>query len=111
VISYEHIIFESNQLSNAAQSIFHGCCLCPGALHAMEPGHGKAVMAAFVMGTDANLGDTLLLGGTVVFAHVIVVILLGVASFFLEGSLNVNNPRPHECNWWNHPCCGGSVDN
>lgn len=61
-----------------------------GALHALEPGHGKAVMAAFVMGTDAKLGDTLLLGGTVVFAHVVVVILLGVASFFLAGSLNVN---------------------
>ena len=38
-----------------------------GALHALEPGHGKAVMAAFVMGTDATLEDTLLLGGTVVF--------------------------------------------
>ncbi|MCE7698725.1 MAG: sulfite exporter TauE/SafE family protein [Methanobacterium paludis] len=61
-----------------------------GALHALEPGHGKAVMAAFVMGTDATLEDTLLLGGTVVFSHVIVVVLLGIVSLFLAGSLNVN---------------------
>ncbi|KAF5079971.1 HoxN/HupN/NixA family nickel/cobalt transporter [Methanobacterium aggregans] len=61
-----------------------------GALHALEPGHGKAVMAAFVMGTDASLKDTLLLGGTVVFSHVIVVVLLGIASLFIVGSLNVS---------------------
>nr|WP_243687826.1 hypothetical protein [Methanobacterium formicicum] len=38
-----------------------------GALHALEPGHGKSVMAAFVLGTDANLKDAWLLGLTVVF--------------------------------------------
>ena len=61
-----------------------------GALHALEPGHGKSVMAAFVMGTDAELKDASLLGLTVVFSHVIVVILLGIASIFLIGALNVD---------------------
>ncbi len=61
-----------------------------GALHALEPGHGKSVMAAFVMGTDTELKDASLLGLTVVFSHVIVVILLGIASIFLMGALNVN---------------------
>lgn len=61
-----------------------------GALHALEPGHGKSVMAAFVMGTDAELKDASLLGLTVVFSHVVVVILLGIASIFLIGALDVN---------------------
>jgi nickel/cobalt transporter (NicO) family protein len=61
-----------------------------GALHALEPGHGKSVMAAFVMGTDAELKDASLLGLTVVFSHVVVVILLGIASIFLIGALNVD---------------------
>ena len=61
-----------------------------GALHALEPGHGKSVMAAFVMGTNAELKDASLLGLTVVFSHVIVVILLGIASIFLIGALNVD---------------------
>ena len=61
-----------------------------GALHALEPGHGKSVMAAFVIGTDAELKDASLLGLTVVFSHVIVVILLGIASIFLIGALNVD---------------------
>lgn len=53
-------------------------------MHAFEPGHGKSVMAVFVMGTDATVKDATLLGLTVVFSHVIVVILLGVASIFLR---------------------------
>ena len=61
-----------------------------GALHALEPGHGKSVMAVFVMGTDANLKDALTLGLTVVFSHVIVVIALGVASIYLVNTLNVD---------------------
>ncbi|MCZ3367134.1 MULTISPECIES: sulfite exporter TauE/SafE family protein [Methanobacterium] len=65
-----------------------------GALHALEPGHGKSVMAAFVIGTDAELKDASLLGLTVVFSHVIVVVLLGIVSIFLIGALDVN--RTHE---------------
>lgn len=61
-----------------------------GALHALEPGHGKSVMAAFVIGTDAELKDASLLELTVVFSHVIVVILLGIASIFLIRALNID---------------------
>lgn len=61
-----------------------------GALHAFEPGHGKSVMAVFVMGTDAKVKDASLLGLTVVFSHVIVVILLGIASIFLLNALNID---------------------
>lgn len=60
-----------------------------GALHALEPGHGKSVMVAFVIGTNAKLKDATLLGLTVVFSHMSVVILLGIASIFLLGALNV----------------------
>lgn len=61
-----------------------------GALHALEPGHGKSVMAAFVLGTNASLKDALLLGLTVVFSHVSVVIILGLLSIFLMGKLNID---------------------
>ncbi|WP_370576080.1 sulfite exporter TauE/SafE family protein [Methanomethylovorans sp.] len=61
-----------------------------GALHALEPGHGKSVMAVFVMGTHADLKDALILGLTVVFSHVIIVITLGVASLYLVKTLNAD---------------------
>jgi ABC-type nickel/cobalt efflux system permease component RcnA len=61
-----------------------------GALHALEPGHGKSIMAVFVMGTDADLKDALLLGMTIVVSHVVVVLALGVASIYLVEALNVD---------------------
>lgn len=61
-----------------------------GALHALEPGHGKSIMAVFVMGTDADVKDALLLGLTIVFSHIIVVMALGVASIYLIEALNVD---------------------
>ncbi|MDI3538881.1 MAG: nickel/cobalt transporter (NicO) family protein [Methanolobus sp.] len=61
-----------------------------GALHALEPGHGKSIMAVFVMGTDADVKDALLLGLTIVFSHVIVVMALGVASIYLIEALDVD---------------------
>lgn len=64
-----------------------------GALHALEPGHGKSVMAAFVMGTDAKLRDAWLLGLIVVFSHVFVVLLLGVASIFIIATLDTDTAQ------------------
>ncbi|WP_406656340.1 sulfite exporter TauE/SafE family protein [Methanolobus sp. ZRKC2] len=61
-----------------------------GALHALEPGHGKSIMAVFVMGTNAGLKDALLLGITIVASHVIVVLGLGVASIYLVEILDVD---------------------
>lgn len=61
-----------------------------GALHALEPGHGKSIMAVFVMGTNAGLKDALLLGLTIVVSHVSVVLLLGIASIYLVNALNVD---------------------
>ncbi|WP_292468678.1 sulfite exporter TauE/SafE family protein [Methanolobus sp.] len=61
-----------------------------GALHALEPGHGKSIMAVFVMGTDADMKDALLLGLTIVVSHVVVVLALGVASIYLVDILNVD---------------------
>jgi nickel/cobalt transporter (NicO) family protein len=64
-----------------------------GALHALEPGHGKSVIAAFVMGTDAKLKDTWLLGLIVVFSHVVVVLLLGVVSIFILGAFDTGTTQ------------------
>jgi ABC-type uncharacterized transport system, permease component len=61
-----------------------------GALHALEPGHGKSIMAVFVMGTDADLKDALLLGLTIVVSHVVVVLALGVASIYLIDILDID---------------------
>ncbi|MCS3922281.1 ABC-type nickel/cobalt efflux system permease component RcnA [Methanococcus voltae PS] len=62
-----------------------------GAFHALEPGHGKSVMAAFVLGTDANICSTLTLGFTVVFSHIIVILLMGILSLYLSNYFNLGS--------------------
>lgn len=77
-------------ITSEANLLFIFSAFVLGALHAFEPGHGKSVMAVFVMGTHASLKDAVLLGLTVVFSHVIIVVVLAVASVFLLNALNVD---------------------
>ena len=52
-----------------------------GAVHALGPGHGKALVGAYLVGTRGRPLDAVFLGLLVTLAHVSSVILLGVASF------------------------------
>ncbi len=53
-----------------------------GALHAIEPGHGKALLAFTLVGARATGKQALILAGSLTFAHTIGVLLLGVVLFF-----------------------------
>lgn len=55
-----------------------------GALHAFEPGHGKTLIAAYMIGTKGRAWDGFLLGAIVTFTHTFSVILLGVAARILS---------------------------
>jgi nickel/cobalt exporter len=50
-----------------------------GAGHAVLPGHGKTVMAAYLVGRRGTFRDALLVGATVTVSHTIGVITLGLA--------------------------------
>ncbi|ABO35705.1 high-affinity nickel-transporter [Methanococcus maripaludis C5] len=60
-----------------------------GAMHALEPGHGKSIMAAYVIGTDANLKESLTLGFTILFSHVVIIFLLGLFSIYMVEYFNI----------------------
>jgi nickel/cobalt exporter len=49
-----------------------------GAAHSLEPGHGKTVVAAYLVGSKGRNVDALILGLTVTFTHSFSIILLGV---------------------------------
>ncbi len=55
---------------------------CYGAAHAIGPGHGKTLVAAYLVGSHGRVGHALLLGLTVTLSHVGVVIAVGVALLF-----------------------------
>jgi nickel/cobalt exporter len=51
-----------------------------GALHAMQPGHGKTLVAAYLVATGGTPRDALALAGIVTFTHTISVFALGLAT-------------------------------
>jgi nickel/cobalt transporter (NicO) family protein len=55
-----------------------------GAIHALSPGHGKTIVAAYLVGTRGTPRHAIFLGGMVTFTHTISVFLLGFATLFLS---------------------------
>ncbi|HMB68443.1 MAG TPA: sulfite exporter TauE/SafE family protein, partial [bacterium] len=55
-----------------------------GAGHALEPGHGKTLVAAYLVGQRGTVSQAVLLGLTVTFTHTFSVFLLGVVVLYLS---------------------------
>jgi nickel/cobalt exporter len=55
-----------------------------GALHALEPGHGKTMVAAYLVGERGTAKHAVILGSMVTFTHTISVFILGIATLFLS---------------------------
>ncbi len=53
-----------------------------GAAHALEPGHGKTIVAAYLVGSRGTAWHAFLLGLIVTFSHTAGVFLLGVVTLF-----------------------------
>jgi ABC-type nickel/cobalt efflux system permease component RcnA len=55
-----------------------------GALHAMSPGHGKTIVAAYLVGSRGTLKHAGMLGFVVTFTHTFTVFLLGLGVLFFQ---------------------------
>lgn len=53
-----------------------------GAAHALQPGHGKAVVAAYLVGSKGRVLDAVYLGGIVTFTHTASVFALGLVTLY-----------------------------
>jgi nickel/cobalt exporter len=60
-----------------------GIAFALGAAHALTPGHGKTIVAAYLVGSRGTLKHAAFLGGMVTLTHTITVFLLGIATLFL----------------------------
>lgn len=61
--------------------------LALGALHALTPGHGKTLMAAYLVGSRGTIARAAALGGVITLTHTGSVIALGVATVVLAGTV------------------------
>ncbi len=55
-----------------------------GAVHALTPGHGKALVAGYLVGTKGRPRDAVLLGATVTVTHTMGVFALGLVTLLLS---------------------------
>jgi ABC-type nickel/cobalt efflux system permease component RcnA len=55
-----------------------------GAMHALSPGHGKTIVAAYLVGSRGTLRHAGLLGLVVTFTHTFTVFLLGLGVLFFQ---------------------------
>ncbi|MDH4468943.1 MAG: sulfite exporter TauE/SafE family protein [Bacteriovoracaceae bacterium] len=70
-------------IENTLTWFYFPTALFLGALHALEPGHSKALTAAYLIGIKGTKRDALLLGLSVAIIHSFVVVGISIAALWL----------------------------
>jgi ABC-type nickel/cobalt efflux system permease component RcnA len=65
-----------------------------GAAHALTPGHGKTVVAAYLMGSRGRIADAVYLGLVVTATHTASVFVLGIATLYAAQRLPMETIFP-----------------
>jgi nickel/cobalt transporter (NicO) family protein len=66
-----------------------------GALHGLEPGHSKTMMAAFIVAIRGTIAQAVLLGVCAAFSHSLVIWILAAAALHYGGGLNAESTEPY----------------
>lgn len=64
-------------------------------MHALEPGHGKTVVAAYLIGSKGRKIDAVILGGIVTFTHTFSIILLAIAVKLTSNRITLTEESLH----------------
>jgi nickel/cobalt exporter len=76
--------------------IFIPTAILLGALHGLEPGHSKTMMAAFIMAIKGTVRQAVLLGISATISHSVVVWLMAlVGLYFLGGKFDATATEPY----------------
>lgn len=82
-----------------AQSAAHAWLFIPsalllGALHGLEPGHSKTMMAAFIVAVRGTVWQAILLGLSATLSHTAIVWAIGLAGLYFGRNLNLETAEP-----------------
>lgn len=72
----------SGELTPSVLAWTLGLAFVLGAIHALTPGHGKTMVAAYLVGSRGTVSQAVLLGIVVTVTHTATVFLLGLACLF-----------------------------
>ncbi|MBV6824578.1 nickel/cobalt efflux protein RcnA [Pseudomonas sp. PD9R] len=66
-----------------------------GALHGLEPGHSKTMMAAFIVAVRGSVKQAVLLGLAATLSHTAVVWLVAIGGMYLGSGLDAQTTEPY----------------
>ena len=83
------------QQSAAHAWLFVPTAILLGALHGLEPGHSKTMMAAFIIAVRGTVRQAMLLGLAATVSHTAVVWIVALGGMWLFGGLNAEATEPY----------------
>ncbi len=75
--------------------VFVPTAILLGALHGLEPGHSKTMMAAFIVAVRGTAAQAALLGLAAAISHTAVVWIIALAGMYLGAQMNVEANEPY----------------
>lgn len=79
----------------AAPWLFVPTAILLGALHGLEPGHSKTMMAAFIVAIRGSITQAALLGLAATFSHTLVVWLVAMGGLYLGSHWDAETSEPY----------------
>lgn len=83
------------QQSSAHAWLFIPTAVLLGALHGLEPGHSKTMMAAFIIAIRGSVSQAVLLGLSAAISHTAIVWVIALGGQYLGSRLNVEAVEPY----------------
>ena len=83
------------QQGTASAWLFVPSAILLGALHELEPGHSKTMMAAFIVAIRGTVGQAVLLGLAATVSHTAVVWAVALGGMYLGSHLDAETSEPY----------------
>ena len=83
------------QQGSANLWLFIPSAILLGALHGLEPGHSKTMMAAFIVAVRGTVKQAVLLGLAATISHTAVVWLVALLGLWVGGEVDAENTEPY----------------
>ena len=83
------------QQGTAHAWLFFPSAILLGAMHGLEPGHSKTMMAAFIIAVRGTIAQAVLLGLSAAISHSLLVWVIAAAGLYYGNQLNIETSEPY----------------
>src|SRR5439155_12504134 len=85
----------SDYLAHGNAWLYIPAAVLLGALHGLEPGHSKTMMAAFIVAIRGTVKQAVLLGVSATVSHTAIIWVLAIVGLHYSGRFNVEQSEPY----------------